>query len=222
MVNLPVFPDGTPQGFYDRLLASKPAPGTGQPDPAAMAAFLAQHPETAAAMKVIKASPPSSGFADSTFRGLSAFVATNRYGVSVPIRWAAVPVDPVTASRPGAGDDYLFDALIERVRHTPVSWRLVLTVAEPGDPTHDATLAWPPGRRTIEAGIVTIDTVLTEAAGNARDVNFDPMVLPVGLGPSDDPLPPARSAVYARSFERRAREPKSPSHVDVEQVTHER
>ena len=64
--------------------------------------------------------------------------------------------------------------------------------------------------------------MLTEAAGNARDVNFDPMVLPVGLGPSDDPLPPARSAVYARSFERRAREPKSPSHVDVEQVTHER
>lgn len=223
MVNLPVFPDSTPQGFFDRLLASKPDPATGQPDPSVMSAFLAQHPETAAAMKVIKASPPSPGFADSTFHGLNAFVATNPDGVSVPVRWAALPLDPIGTAppRPG-GDDALFDALIRRVKHGPVSWRLVLTVADPGDPTHDATLAWPPERRTIDAGVITIDTVLTEAAGNARDVNFDPMVLPDGLGPSDDPLPRARSAVYARSFERRAREPKSPSEVDVEKVNRDR
>ena len=41
MLNLPVFPDSSPQGFYDRLLASKPSSGTGKPDPKAMAAFLA-------------------------------------------------------------------------------------------------------------------------------------------------------------------------------------
>ncbi len=61
MVNLPVFPDSTPQGFYDRMLASRPVPDTGKPDPAAMAAFLADHPETAAAMKIIKQAPPSAG-----------------------------------------------------------------------------------------------------------------------------------------------------------------
>ena len=55
----------------------------------------------------------------------------------------------------------------------------------------------------------------TEAAGNARDLNFDPLVLPDGLAPSDDPLLAARSAVYARSFNRRARETKSPSQIDV-------
>ena len=54
MLNLPVFPDNSPQGFYDRLLASKPDPATGKPDPAAMAAFLAAHPESAAAMAVNK------------------------------------------------------------------------------------------------------------------------------------------------------------------------
>ncbi|MCW2512597.1 MAG: Catalase [Mycobacterium sp.] len=218
MVNIPVFPDSTPQGFYDRILASNPDPATGKPDPKVMAAFLAAHPETAAAMKVIKASPPSSGFADSTFRGLNAFIATDETGATAPIRWAAVPLDPAATAAGAGGDDYLFDTLIERVKNSPVSWRLVLTVADQGDPTHDATLPWPPQRRVIEAGTVTIDTVLTEAPGNARDVNFDPMVLPVGLGPSDDPLPRARSAVYARSFERRAREPKSPSAVDVSEV----
>jgi catalase len=219
MVNLPVFTDSTPEGFYERLLASKPDPATGKPDPRAMAAFLARHPETAAAMKVIAKSPPSPNIADSTFRSLNAFIATNHGGASVPIRWAAVPVDPDTGTAVGTGgDDYLFDALIHRVNRGPVSWRLVLTVAEPGDPTNDATLAWPAQRRTIEAGVITIDQVQTESAGNARDVNFDPLILPDGLGPSDDPLPRARSAVYARSFDRRSREPKSPSEVNVEEV----
>lgn len=219
MINLPVFTDSTPQGFYDRLLAGKPDPATGQPVPSVMKAFLAEHPETAAAMKIIKASPPSSGLADSTFRGLNAFIATNDAGVSVPVRWSVVPMDPPgpVASAP-AGRDYLFDDLVERMRRGPVSWRLLLTVGEPGDPTHDATLPWPAGRRTVDAGVLTVDAVLTEAAGNARDVNFDPLVLPEGLSPSDDPLPRARSAVYARSFERRTREPKSPSAVDVEEV----
>jgi len=218
MINLPVFPDNTPQGFFDRLLAAKPDPATGQPVPSVMAAFLAEHPETAAAMKLIKASPPSPGLSDSTFRSLNAFIATNHAGASVPVRWAAVPMDP-PGSAPTGGRDYLFDDLVERMARGPVSWRLVLTVAEPGDPTHDATLPWPAGRRTVDAGLITVDAVLTEAPGNARDVNFDPLVLPDGLSPSDDPLPRARSAVYARSFERRTREPKSPSAVNVDEVT---
>ena len=219
MVNIPVFPDSTPQGFYDRILASNPDPATGKPDPSKMSAFLAAHPETVAAMTVIKAAPPSPGFADSTFHGLNAFLATNAAGATVPIRWAAVPVDPITnAPLPSGSPDALFDALVERVQRGPVSWRLMLTVAQPGDPTHDATRAWPSQRRTIDAGLITIDTVATEAPGNARDVNFDPLILPVGLGASDDPLPRARSAVYARSFERRSREPKSPSPVDVAEV----
>ncbi|WP_331722915.1 hypothetical protein [Nocardia sp. NBC_00511] len=29
----------------------------------------------------------------------------------------------------------LFDTLIERLAHGPVCWRMVVTVAEPGDPT---------------------------------------------------------------------------------------
>lgn len=217
MVNIPVFTDSTPQGFYDRMLASRPQPQTGKPDPQAMAAFLADHPETAAAMKIIKQNPPSAGFADSTYRGLNAFRATNAQGESTAIRWTAVPVQPVhTAEAPENNDrNRLFDALIATISRRPVSWKLILTVADPADPTHDATLPWPASRPTIEAGTITIDAVHTEAPGNARDVNFDPLVLPDGLAVSDDPLPAARSSVYARSFNRRAREPKSPSAVVV-------
>jgi catalase len=54
-----------------------------------------------------------------------------------------------------------------------------------------------------------------EAPGNCRDVNFDPLVLPSGIEPSDDPLLSARSAAYSTSFTRRAGEKKEPSAVQV-------
>jgi catalase len=222
MVNIPVFTDNTPQGFYERLLASKPLPATGQPDPQKMAAFLARHPETAAAMKIIKQSPPSSGFADSTFHGLNAFLFTNAKGATVPVRWTVVPLQtPGQPPAPQAQQNYLFDALIDAAARGPLRWRLILTIGAPGDPTNDATKPWPDSRPTIETGIITIDAVQTEAAGNARDINFDPLVLPDGIARSDDPLLSARSAVYARSFTRRAAEPKQPSSVSVSQVLNE-
>jgi catalase len=219
MVNVPVFTDATPQGFYDRLLASKPMPETGKPDPQKMAAFLDRHPETVAALKVIKQSPPSAGFADSTFHGLNAFWFTNSAGASVPVRWSAIPQQAGEAAPPrSVGRDYLFDELIRVLAQRPLTWRLVLTIGEPGDPTNDATKPWPTSRRSVDAGTISITAVQTEEAGNARDINFDPTVLPDGITASDDPLLAARSAVYARSFTRRAEEPKSPSEIDVRQV----
>lgn len=215
MVNLPVFPDSTPQGFYDRLLASKPRADTGKADPQQMAAFLARHPETVAAMQIIKRTPPSAGFADTEFHGLNAFLFTNGVGATVPVRWSAVPQDaPGTPAR-AQGRDYLFDDLIRTLARRPVSWRLLLTIGEPQDPAHDATRPWPRERRTVDAGTITITAVQTEGPGNARDVNFDPLVLPDGITASDDPLLAARSAVYARSFTRRAEESKTPSAVNV-------
>jgi catalase len=222
MINIPVFTDSTPQGFYERLLASKPLPDTGKADPQKMAAFLGRHPETAAAMKIIKQSPPSAGFGDSTFHGLNAFYFTNSAGATVPVRWSVIPQDAPTAPTvppgPKPGKDYLFDNLIRVVAQRPLTWRLVITIGEPGDPTNDATKPWPQSRRSVEAGTITISAVQTEEPGNARDINFDPLVLPDGITASDDPMPAARSAVYARSFTRRATEPKSPSEVNVSQV----
>jgi catalase len=220
MVNIPVFADSTPQGFYERLLASKPLPNTGKPDPQKMAAFLDRHPETVAAMKIIKQSPHSAGFTDSTFYGLNAFHFTNSAGATVPVRWSAVPLEVGGPSAPtsSVGKDYLFDDLIRTLAQRPLNWRLVVTIGEPGDPTNDATKPWPQSRRSIDAGTITITAVQTEEAGNARDINFDPLVLPDGIAASDDPLLAARSAVYARSFTRRAEEPKSASEVNVRQV----
>jgi catalase len=217
MLNLPVFPDNSPQGFYDRLLASKVDPATGKPDPTAMSAFLAAHPETAAAMDLIKARPPTPGFADSTFWSLNTFFFVNHTGVRTPVRWSLVPQQSALPPQPH-GDNALFDALIRQMRTGPLQWRLMLTVGTTQDPLLDATLPWPDDRQTIDAGLLTLTGIETEAAGNARDVNFDPLVLPDGIEASDDPLLSARSAVYNASYRARTGEPKSESAVQVNAV----
>ena len=203
-INLPVFLDNSPQGFYDRLIASAVVPGTGKPDPKAMEVFLAAHPETVRATAIVKQHPPTLGFADSVFRGLNAFYLVNHAGDRVPVRWSLTPLQ--SALPPASGPNAVFDPLTRQLRAGPLRWRLILTLGNPDDPTGDATVPWPADRRTVDAGLLTLDTVAPEAKGNARDINFDPLVLPPGIEASDDPLLSARSAVYAASYRRRTGE----------------
>jgi catalase len=130
------------------------------------------------------------------------------------VRWAALPLQEavIQASSPDddsahpASGNRLFDDLIAQIHEHPLQWRFVITLVQAGDPTADATLAWPEDRRHIDAGIVTVDQVSSEDDGACGDINFDPLVLPPGIDPSDDPLLSARSSVYARSFTLRAAE----------------
>lgn len=217
MIDLPVFPFHTPQDFYENLMASKPDPMTHQPDPAKMAAFVANHPEFLAAIKIIKGGQPSSGFDNSAYYGLNAFLFTNTSGKVTPVRWWLQPAQPyVAASAAGmpAGDkNYLFDGLIASILQHPLQWHLILIIGQPGDTTDNATVMWPQGRQQVDLGTLTLDTVESEETSPTRDVNFDPLVLPEGISPSDDPLLSARSAIYSQSFTRRAGEKKEPSAI---------
>jgi catalase len=219
MINLPVFPFGTPEAFYDQLTALAPNPATGKPDPAMVQAFLAKYPESAKALQLIHSHPMSSGFENSDFNSLNAFRFINATSAVVSIRWSMVPVQPFAPIGPttsGAADkNFLFDALIANVHRQPLQWHLIITVAQPGDPTDDATIPWPPDRRQIDAGTLTINKVESEDTNPARDINFDPLVLPNGVAASDDPLLSARSAVYMRSFTRREGEHKTSSAIST-------
>jgi catalase len=213
MINLPVFPFRTPEAFYEQMIASKPDPKTGKPDPAQMSAFLARHPETAQAMKVIKGQPVPSGFADSTFHGLNAFRFINAAGDSIAVRWLLTPEQPFEAANTASAardKNYLFDELIAQIHRRPLRWHLIVIIGQPGDPTHDATIAWPAEREQVDVGTLTLDRVESDQTSATTDINFDPLVLPAGIAPSDDPLLSARSSVYSQSFTRRAGETKQP------------
>ena len=212
MINLPVFLFRTPEAFFEQMIASKPDPTTGKPHPEKMRAFFARHPESVRALKVIKGQKASSGFADSTFHALHAFRFVNAAGASIPVRWVFQPIEPPSTAL--GSREYLFDGLVAHIRHKPLRWRLIVIVGQEGDPTNDATLAWPPEREQVDVGIVTIDNAESGDSGPATDITFDPLVLPAGIAPSDDPLLSARSAVYSRAYTRRSGETKHPSKGD--------
>jgi catalase len=124
------------------------------------------------------------------------------------VRWRTVPEATDAGSEAAkAGDpDYLAADLTQRLAQGPLRWHLLVTLAEPGDSTNDATKRWPDDRRTIDAGTLVIEHTEPQESGPCRDINYDPLVLPAGIEASDDPLLPARSAAYATSYLRRTSE----------------
>jgi catalase len=206
----------TPQAFYENVVASTPDPQTGKPDPAKIQAYLDKHPETVAFLARLKARPLSTGFANDSYNSIDGFIFVSGDGSRRLVRWTMQAEDPFSSLSPddraNGSANYVFDDLLARVARGPIKWRLIATIAMPADPNKAAEL-WPEDRQRVTLGELTIDRVESETAGNCRDVNYDPLVLPPGIDPSDDPIPFARSAVYSASFTRRSGEAKPPSAV---------
>lgn len=208
MNSTPVFIVRTPKQFYQQLVASKPDPATGKPDPAKLDAFFKANPETLPFRNWLKAHPSSSSFANTAFYSINAFIATDAAGHTHAVRWETVPevaYAPETAAQK-SDPNFLADDLGTRLAAGPLRWHLVLTVAAPGDPTDNATQSWPADRERIDAGTLVLRHAEPQSNGQCRDVNYDPTILPDGLKPSDDPLLAARSAAYSVSFNRRTHE----------------
>lgn len=210
MNSMPVFPVATPEAFYALTLAQAADPKTGKPDSAALKRFAAAHPETAAYNQWARTAPWTRSYADQSYNSLNAFRFVDAAGRRSTVRWSMqATVQPASVAHDDLarlGPNFLAADLKQRLARGPLTWRLVVTIADPGDPSNDATRAWPEDRRRIEIGTLVVRKPEDEADGPCRDLNYDPLVLPAGIQPSDDPLLPARSASYARSFDLRTAE----------------
>jgi catalase len=206
MIDPPFFPVSTPQGFYDLLLASS------SKDPDAMKTFAEAHPEIGAFGAWAKSAPWTGSYAEEPFNGLNAFIFTDNSGAEHAVRWSLRPtVEPVPISNEDLaklGPDRLEQEIAGRVRGGPVRWTMVVTVANPGDPTADPSKAWPEDRQTVTVGTLIVQQIEAEADGPCREINFDPTVLPSGITISDDPFPAARSSAYRVSYDLRTAEAK--------------
>jgi catalase len=205
MIDPPFFAVSTPQAFYDLLIASGK-----KNDPDAMKNFAAAHPEISAFGAWAKAAPFTESYAEDRYNSLDSFVFADASGADHTVRWSLVPAAAAVtvssedlAKRP---NDFLEQEITQRVTTGPQNWQLIITVANPGDPTSDPSKPWPEGRRTINAGTLVASKIIPEPAGPCREINYDPTVLPAGIRTSDDPFPSARSAVYAVSYNRRTAE----------------
>jgi catalase len=204
MIDAPFFAVSTPQVFYDLLLASA------SKDPNAMKTLVGAHPEIAAFGAWAKSAPWTGSYAEDRFNSLDSFIFVDNSGAEHAVRWSLLPTSPPVSVSPDdlakRGPDFLEQEITERVRGGPQRWTMVVTVANPGDPTADPSKAWPEDRRTFEVGTLTVQEIEAERDGPCRDINFDPTVLPTGIRTSDDPFPAARSSAYAKSYDRRTAE----------------
>jgi catalase len=206
MIDAPVFAAPTPQAFYEFLTAA------GSKDPNAIKQYVAGHPEILTFIGWVKTHPRTESWSEDRFNSLNSFVFIDASGVRHTVRWSLLPAAPAVvlsqdelAKRdPG----FLEQDIIRRVASAPQHWNLVVTVADPGDPTSDPTKAWPANRRTVDVGTLTMTRIEQEPDGPCRDIVFDPSVLPSGITTSDDAFPAARSAAYRVSYDRRTAEEK--------------
>ena len=74
-------------------------------------------------------------------------------------------------------------------------------------------MGWTADREQVDVGTVTLDRVEAEERSAATDIIFNPLMLPAGMAPSDDPVIRVRSATYVASYTRRAGETKQPSAI---------
>jgi catalase len=207
MINSPVFAVSTPQAFHELLIAA------GQKDPEAMKAFIQANPEFVSFATWAKTAPWTGSYAEEPYNGLNSFVFTDAKGGDHTVRWSLLPSAQIVPVSPAdlekRGSDYLEQEITERVRTAgPQRWSMVVTVADPGDPTADPSKAWPESRRKVQVGTLIVERIEPEPNGPCRDINFDPTVLPRGIRVSDDPFPAARSSVYRKSYDLRAAEAK--------------
>jgi catalase len=210
MNNMPVFVVSTPEAFYELTVASDIVPATGKPDPHALQQFGATHPELAAFAAWARSAPWTTTYADQAYNSLNAFRFVDASGASRAVRWSMqpdeAPHDVTPADLAKLGPDFLEQDLRQRLTHGELSWHLVVTLAAAGDPTNDSTKAWPSEREHVDIGTLLVQQAQDEVDGPCRDYNYDPLILPAGIQPSDDPLLPARSSTYANSFDRRTAE----------------
>jgi catalase len=210
MNNMPVFVASTPESFYELTVASDIVPATGKPDPALMQQYVAAHPEFLAFGHWAQTAPWSPSYTDQDYNSLNAFRFVDAQGESRAVRWSMHADQPASEATPAElaklGPDFLEQDLRRRLGQGPLHWHLMVTLAAAGDPTNDATKAWPADREQVDVGTLAIEQAQAEADGPCRDLNYDPLILPAGIRPSDDPLLSVRSSTYANSFDRRTAE----------------
>jgi catalase len=198
------FPSRTAEeflGLLNALLATDPA----GPHPNAIERFLGAHPGALTFVQAPKPIPTS--FAKESFVAISAFKFTSVDGVARYGRYRVLPVagneylDEKGAA--AKNPNFLFDEIKERIARGPISFRIVVQLAEAGDIVDDATVRWPEDRTRITFGELNLTAVAPNNLSEQKHIIFDPVPRVDGIETSGDPLFEVRANVYLMSGRRR-------------------
>ena len=199
------FPVATPEEFLE-LLQAVIASGPDVAKPKPIEKFLGAHP---AALKFVTTPRPApESFATLAYFGVNAFKFTNAKGDARFARYQILPVAGERALADGdvakATPNYLMDELPTRIAAAPVKFRLVAQLAKDGDKITDPTSVWPADREVLELGTISLNSTSDDQVKAQKVLLTNPVALPAGIEPSDDPILRARFPAYAVSFGQRA------------------
>lgn len=207
MLNTPMFGAAQPKTFFDLMIAMRPDPATGKPDPERIKAFRASHPDSQAQADFLASNNPPSSYANSSFWGIHTFRFIDGQDRVTPVRWQFVPQDGERRlsdeELKAAGPEFLEQALIDRARQGPVRWDMMVSIGQPGDSEDDPTVLWPADRKRFRAGTLSITSARPQKGAECEPINFDPLVMADGVAPTSDPILRFRSPAYAVSFAKR-------------------
>ena len=198
------FPVATAEEFLAFLRAVATTPPGAEPSDE-LKTFFGTHPQALAFAVAPKPAPVS--FASTSYFGVNAFQFINAAGKVSLGRYFIRPTDGehyLTAEGATAkSPDYLSQEITDRLATGPTQFTLFVQLAAPGDSTHDGSQPWPEDRSQVEIGNLKITATIADSPSAQRSLIFDPTRLTDGIELSDDPLPAARSGVYAVSYRRR-------------------
>ncbi|WP_253276346.1 catalase family peroxidase [Synechococcus sp. PCC 6312] len=207
MLNTPIFGAAQPQTFYDLMIAMKPDPATGKPNPEALKAFKESHPDNLAQAQYLANNNPPTSYANSSYWGIHTFKFINRANKTTLVRWQFVPQDgeqrlsdEQLKSSPA---NFLEKALIDRTQNGPVRWDMIATIGQPNDEQNNPTIAWPENRKQVKVGTLTLTKAAPQPGQACEAINFDPLILSDGVQPTNDPILLFRSGAYAISYGKR-------------------
>jgi catalase len=168
-----------------------------KPHPWPIEVFLSTHPR---ALKFVKdPKPVPASFATQAFYGDDAFRFVNEKGLKQAVRYQILPVAGqhylTEAEAKAKSPNFLFEELRTHLAQEPAKFRLLVQLPNSGDPTDDASVAWPDDRKTVDLGTITITSVVADSDAAQKALAFDPTQLTDGIELSDDPLPALRSSV---------------------------
>jgi catalase len=204
-LSLPSFFVRTPEDFLEFTQLRKPDPETGQPNMERLGEWLGRHPEAGPAIQAALAASPPASYATVAYNSIHAYRWLDAEGGSRYVRLRLEPEAGVAElsqdEARAEGRDYLQRELPGRF---PFAFRLVVQIADEGDPVDDPTIAWPAGREHVEVGRLEVTGLEEQRERDGDVLVFDPLRVTDGIEPSDDPILHFRSRAYSVSVERRS------------------
>lgn len=193
---------------YLRLQLPMPDPYPGQterPDEGAIA-FADKHAWAQAA--VLKASVIGApvSYVRAVYHAVHTFVVTGRNDEKRWVRFSWAPIAGVLHTDPSKPpvDRYLKEDLKKRLANGGKErFTLSMQIGETGDDFDDSTREWPPHRKRVMMGTLTLDHVPEDQEAHSEKLSFNPCHLTRGIEPSGDPVLRIRKDIYEFSSNRR-------------------